>query len=73
MGVEHAEGELVTIPLAVELLGVLEQVDERVDELWGIVRVGHHRVGLHFTQITVPEQLDISISLFHIDLYTIHL
>ena len=58
VGVEHAEGELVTVPLAVELLGVLEQVDEGVDELWRIVGIGHHGIGFYFTQIAIPEKLE---------------
>ena len=53
-GEEHGEGELVAVPLAVELLRVLEQVDEGVDGLGVVVAVGHHRVGLHLAEIAVP-------------------
>ena len=55
-GEEHREGELVAIALAVELLGVLKQVDEGVDKLGRVVLVCHHSIGLHFTQITVPDK-----------------
>ena len=65
-GEEHREGELVTVALTIELLGVFEEVDEGVDELGRVVLVGHHGVGLHLTQVTVPDMENIFLMLLEL-------
>ena len=45
--VEHAERELVLHFLAVELLGIFEQVDESINIVGWVLWVGHHCIGLH--------------------------
>ena len=54
-GVEHGEGELVTVPLSVELLGVFEQIDESVDVFLWKCWVCDHRICLHLSQVTLPD------------------
>ena len=49
--VEHGEGELVVDLLAVELLRVLEEVDERVHLLAAVPRARHKCVRLHLAQV----------------------